>query len=86
MRTVLDPFINKLQLLNSDSFLGVLGSAPATASNGQMYINSGNDTLYIYYAGMWQAILVLAPGAYILLEDGGKIELEATSGYVALQK
>lgn len=43
-----------------NSFKGVLSSEPSSPSNGWFYINSTNNTLYVYYAGIWQALHVLS--------------------------
>ena len=62
------------------NFKGILPSAPISPDEGWTYINSVNDTLYIYYGGTWQALHLLTPAVleyllqenndYILLEDG----------------
>lgn len=52
---------SKFDYYESD-FLGVLADAP-TGSNGQTYINSGDNTLYIYW-GSWQSTgITLTPPA-----------------------
>jgi len=67
-------------------FRGILAAAPAGPSNGWLYINSGDDKMYIYYGGTWQALHTLTPAAltYLLLETGDKILLE-TGDKLALE-
>jgi hypothetical protein len=65
---------------------GILASAPTSPTEGCMYVNSGDDTLYIYYGGTWQALHVLTPAAlsFLLLEDGTTLLLE-TGDKLALE-
>ncbi len=60
-------------------FKGTLAAAPASPEDGWLYINSGNDTYYIYYGGSWQALHVLVPAAasYLLMETGDFLLLES---------
>jgi hypothetical protein len=62
-----------------DDYKGVLAVAPANPSQGWRYIDSGDDTMYVYYGSTWQAIHILTPEAlsYLLLESGDKILLES---------
>lgn len=60
------PFTNKLDW-STTTFKGVSAAAPATASSGDYYINSGDNSLYMYYSGAWIMIMTLtAAGAYVL--------------------
>jgi len=62
-----------------DNFRGTLASAPGNPSDGWMYINSGNDTMYVYYDGTWQSIHTLTPATaeFLLLESGDAVLLES---------
>ncbi len=62
-----------------DSSIPVAATAPAGATEGQQYINSGDNTIYIYYSGSWQSTgITLTPAAleYLLLETGDFFLLE----------
>lgn len=60
-------------------------SEPASATNGQLFINSSTNELEVFWCGVWQAIITLVcagnfllqeNGSYILQENGDKIKLE----------
>ena len=71
---------------SSGNFQGIFASDPSSPEQGWTYINSINDTLYIYYETTWQALHVLTPAVlsyllqenadFILCEDGTKLALE----------
>lgn len=44
-----------------DDYKGVLSAAPSDPSVGDRYIDSGDDTMYVYYGGTWQSIHTLTP-------------------------
>jgi hypothetical protein len=54
-----NPFISNLDYYEPDSFRGVLTIAPSNPQAGWMYVNSGNDKLYVYYNGNWQVLHTL---------------------------
>ena len=49
--------------------LPIYASAP-TAWEGRMYVNSGDDKIYIYYGGAWQALHTLTSLAPPVITDG----------------
>ncbi len=63
----------------ADDFKGVLAIAPANPIEGWRYIDSDNDTMYVYYGGSWQSIHVLTPATadYLLMETGDTLLLES---------
>lgn len=65
-------------------FLGVKSTAPATAKEGNTYVNSVDNGYYIYYGGTWQSLHTLTPAElYELLQETGgtdSILLESDSG------
>ena len=73
----LNPFTGKFDF-DSGTFKGVLASAPSYPQQGWQYVNSGDNTLYIYYGSTWQALHVLTPAAleFLLLENGDALLLE----------
>lgn len=48
----------------------VYSSAPASPLDGWMYVNSGDDKIYIYYGGTWQALHTLTPAVPPVITDG----------------
>ena len=85
MKYVFNPFTGNLDVFN-DLYQGVLASEPSNPKDGWMYINSVNNTLYVYYGYNWQVLHVLDQGTLsyfllesddtLLLESGGKLALE----------
>lgn len=68
------------------SMRGVLASAPSSPQQGWMYINSGDNVLYIYYGSTWQALHTLSLLLnYLLLETGDSILLEDGVSKLALE-
>lgn len=50
---------------------------PVTGTDGEIILNTSDDTLYIWYLGAWRTMLTLTITAYfMLLETGDKILLE----------
>ena len=76
----------KFSGVTSDDFLGIFASAPSLPEEGQRYINSGDNGLYIYYGGAWQLLHTLTPAtlSYLLLEDDSILLLE-TGDKLAVQ-
>jgi len=82
-RLVVNPSTGKLDFINE---IPLLSTAPTSSQQGWMYINSVNDTLYVYYGNTWQALHILTPevfkyllqedDSYILCEDGTKLAME----------
>lgn len=80
-----DPILGEYRQ-NDTTFRGVLASEPSNPKEGQRYINSGNNTYYIYYGEKWQVLhvlqsavlefLLLEDGDFLLLEDGDKLALK----------
>jgi len=58
--------------------MGLLASAPSNPLDGWTYINSADNTLYIYYGGTWQSLHVLTPATNVDItnEDGTTITNE----------
>jgi hypothetical protein len=50
-----NPFTNKFDLTTS-TFWGVLAAAPASPGEGDTYLNSGDNKLYMYYSFSWQEL------------------------------
>ena len=81
----MNPFTGKPDF-DSGNFKGVLSSAPSSPQQGWTYVNSGDNTLYIYYGVTWQSLHVLTPEALsyllteadetLLQENGDKMGLE----------
>lgn len=79
-----NPLIGKLDYFESSHFRGVFASAPSYPQQGWTYVNSGDNTLYIYYGSSWQALHVLIPAAleYLLTEAGDFLLLENGDKFV----
>lgn len=65
----LNPFSKKLD------FYGAVptgASDPASAFEGELFINTADDGFKVYYGGSWQTLHTLTPGvaSFLLLEDG----------------
>lgn len=82
----LNAFTGRLDI--AGQFKGARTSAPSTATNGDSYLNTSDDTLYMYYSGAWRVIITFTVSlsyflqedgtSFILLEDGtSKLALEA---------
>lgn len=88
-RLVLNPATGRLDYIELSPFRGVLAAAPSSPEDGWMYINSGDNSLYLYYGGTWNLLHALAApigGSYYELEDGsGYYELEDGSGNYELE-
>jgi hypothetical protein len=56
-----------------------------TVKNGRLWLNTSDDTLYIYY-GTWQVVAILTPLvlSIFLLEDGDNL-LQETGDKLALE-
>ena len=66
-----NPFTNRLDVTASN-FRGILSSAPSgNPKEGWMYLNSGDDTLYIYYGSTWRALHVLPPSDDLYVHTTG---------------
>lgn len=85
MAMKLNPFTGKFDF-DSSMFKGVLASAPTSPQQGWLYIDTGDDTLYIYYGTTWQALHILTPAAlsYLLKEDGDAL-LKEDGDKIALE-
>jgi len=71
-----NPFTQKLDYITSSTIL-VSTTAPLNSVDGQLYINSVTDTMYVYYAGTWQELHTLVnplqgPDGEGLLGPGGE--------------
>lgn len=53
-------------------------SDPASASDGDLFINTTDDGMKVYYGGVWQTLhtLTAATPSFLLLEDGFSLLLE----------
>jgi len=75
-----NPFTGTFDLVNSDRFAGVFGSAPLNVEEGTTYINSTDNGFYLYAGGVWWLWTTLTPTSSseynILLEDGFILEFE----------
>lgn len=84
MSFVFNPFTGNFDAVGSSSatslYKGVLSSAP-TGTEGAIYINSSNNTMYVYYTGGWQVMHVLnaltGPTTGVLSEAGDYLTTEA---------
>lgn len=77
----------ELDLTAVSSNIPAYASAPATGSTGDLYLNTSDNTIYIYWGG-WQTtgiVLTPPPASLIdiegttddlLMEDGFQLELE----------
>jgi outer membrane protein assembly factor BamB len=65
----------------------IYATPPATASEGQAYINSGDRKLYVYFSGSWQSMFsFVAPSdGLVTLESGDGFLLLETGDYVLLE-
>lgn len=81
MRTAFNPFTGNIDFLGGN-FLGVYSTAPSNPNVGDTYINSSNDTYYIYYAGLWQVIAVLSSSGGNVIEDTSGNVITDTSGNI----
>ena len=81
---VFNPFTQKLDYITSGIIVSAV--APLNPTSGQMYVNSGDDKVYIYYSGTWQALHTLTPAVltYLLMETGDTLLLE-TGDKLALE-
>lgn len=77
MQNTLNVFTKKLDYYQA-GFLGIYALAPANPVDGNMYINSGDNGLYIYYGSSWQLLHTLTPPtlSFLLLEDNSYLLLE----------
>jgi hypothetical protein len=84
-----NPFTNRYDFIGeAHTFKGVRAVAPAGPKEGWTYVNSGDDTYYIYYGGAWQALHVLTPAIVYALELEGStdlVELEGSTDCVGIQ-
>ncbi len=66
-----------IEKVGSGHFLGVFSSAPS-GTNGDVYINSTDDKMYMYYLASWVELHTLteAPTEFLLLETGDTLLLE----------
>jgi hypothetical protein len=48
----------------------IYASAPVGAVEGQEYINSGDNNLYVYYGGIWQVLHALTPPVPAVITSG----------------
>lgn len=70
-----NPFTVQLDWVN-DLYKGALSSAPSNPSDGWMYFNTTDSTLYVYYGG-WIAIGSGTPTtSHLLMENGDNFALE----------
>jgi len=79
-------FKNQFDLYDRANFQGSQSDTPTSPEQGDMYIDTDDNILYIYYGSTWQAIheltpaadsfLLLETGDALLLESGGKLVLE----------
>lgn len=73
----------KLNVFNGEfdyyegGFIGAFSSAPATAQDGQTYINNSTGGYYVWFNSTWNLLATLTPPAasYRLLEDGTSFRL-----------
>ena len=78
--------VDLVDVAPADTFKGLLGAEPTTATEGDTYVNVVDHNYYIYYGGTWQALHTLTPAALeflelesgdiLLLESGDKLALE----------
>jgi len=74
MYHVINPSTGNLDAVNSNNFMGVLSSAPASPNNGDTYIDSGDGKFYIYW-GTWQVVATLTPPTPPAIATGQPIGL-----------
>jgi hypothetical protein len=78
----------QLDLTTGTSSIPSYATAPATGSTGDLYLNTADGIIYIYWGGWQSTGITLTPPAGslidiegstddLLLEDGFQIELEA---------
>ena len=60
MKFVFNPITGKLDWIGITP-IDVLADAPTSPEAGQLYIDTDDDKLYIFYSGIWQAIATLTP-------------------------
>lgn len=51
-------------------YKGVFSTPPTNPVDGDRYIDSDDDTMYVYYGGTWQALHVLTPAAPAPMLEG----------------
>lgn len=80
----LNPFTKKLDFYGATP---TGASDPASASEGDLFINTSDHGYKVYYGGTWQTLHTLTAAAlsYFLQEDGtSKFVLEDGTGFLAL--
>lgn len=53
----------KVHRLSIDDYKGLSATPPSNPSVGDRYIDTDDDTMYVYYGGTWQSLHVLTPAA-----------------------
>jgi hypothetical protein len=61
-----------------------LGSAPATGVDGQMYLNTSDSKIYIYFAGTWYVLHELITSFDALLCETGDFLVQEGVGSLVL--
>ena len=59
-----------LDYYEKSNFQGKLAAAPSDPQDGWMYINSGDNKLYIYYEGTWQSLHTLTGIVFVVPSVG----------------
>lgn len=81
----LNPFTKKLDLYGA---IPTGSGDPASASEGDLFINTTDNGYKVYYSGTWQTLHTLTAAAlsYFLQEDGSsRFLLEDGTSILALQ-
>jgi len=55
----ISPFTGKFDDAGSTTWQGILATAPSSPQEGWMYLNSTDDTIYVYYANDWWVVSVM---------------------------
>ena len=77
-------FTDKLDYYEKGTFKGTSATPPGSPQDGWTYVDSDDNSLYMYYCGTWTLLhvllraLSLEDGFFILQEDGtSKLILES---------
>lgn len=82
MGLVIDDMIGDV-LMHSHP-LDTVTSDPASGEDGQLILNTTDDTIKVYYGGSWQTLHTLTPAVdyYLLQETGDFLLLESGDKFI----